>query len=382
MKNLSDIRLGILGGGQLGKMLCLEASNWHVNTTVLDPADDCPSATVSSRFVRGDFKDYHDVYNFARDLDLLTIEIEHVNIDALKQLESEGLEIRPQVDVLDTIKDKGTQKQFYESQNLPTSGFTLYENEKDLITDINNGKITPPFVQKSRSMGYDGKGVKVVSSADDTSTLLTGPCIVEDRVDIEKEISVIVVRNTEGEIRCFPAVEMVFNTKANLVDYLISPAGIDDETSDRARELATETINAFGLSGILAVEMFLDKNNNMLINEVAPRPHNSGHHTIESCITSQYEQYLRSLLDLPLADPGMMMPSVMVNILGEPGYEGEARYKGLRECLSVNGAKIHIYGKRITRPYRKMGHVTIIDEDADSALRKARIIKEKLRVIS
>ena len=382
MINLSDTRLGILGGGQLGKMLCLEASNWHVQTHVLDPLADCPCATICSSFTQGDFKSYDDVYNFGKKVDILTIEIEHVNTEALEKLESEGLEIRPAVNVLRTIQDKGKQKRFYTSAGIPTAGYNTYAEKKEVLNGIGNGDIALPFVQKSRTLGYDGKGVKIVKSKEDLDYLLEGPCIVEDCIRIKKELSVIAARNSNGQVKCFPPVEMVFNQEANLVEYLISPPDITDEQSSLATDLASRTIDAFGLNGILAVEMFLDENDGLMVNEVAPRPHNSGHHTIESCITSQYEQYLRCLLDLPLADPGMIMPSVMVNILGEPGYEGEAKYTGLRECLSVNGAKIHIYGKSITRPFRKMGHVTIIDPDKNSAMEKANYVKGQLKVVS
>ncbi len=382
MKNLSETRLGILGGGQLGKMLCLEASNWHVHTSVLDPSESCPSFTVCTSFSKGDFNSYDDVYKFAGGVDVLTIEIEHVSVEALENLESEGLLIRPGAGILKTIKDKAEQKRFYRSKGLPTSDFLVFENENELRSAVNNGKVVIPFVQKSRQMGYDGKGVKIVRSPDELPSLLEGPCIVEDYVEMKKELSIIAVRNKEGEVKCFPPVEMVFNTEANLVDYLVSPAELTPEQFETAEEVAVETVKAFDLCGILAVEMFLDNNDNILINEVAPRPHNSGHHTIESCITSQYEQYLRSLLDLPLADPGLMMPSVMLNILGEPGYEGDAVYEGLRETLSIPGAKIHIYGKSITRPFRKMGHITIIDKNKDNALKKAKQIKRTLRVIS
>jgi len=379
---LSDTKLGVLGGGQLGKMLCLEASNWHVQTYVLDPSGDCPSATVCSSFTRGDFRSYDDVYNFGRNVDILTIEIEHVNTDALQKLENEGLLIRPAVNILRTIQDKGEQKKFYTSNNIPTADYTICSKKDDVINALQKGNIEIPFVQKSRTLGYDGKGVKIIRSDNDLDSLLDGPCIVEDCISIKKEISVIAARNSEGQVKCFPPVEMVFNQEANLVDYLISPPDITEKQSSLAEDLAFKTINAYDLNGILAVEMFIDENDRLMVNEVAPRPHNSGHHTIESCITSQYEQYLRCLLDLPLADPGMIMPSVMVNILGEPGYEGEAKYLGLRECLSINGAKIHIYGKSLTRPFRKMGHITIIDTDKNSALEKAKIIKDSLKVVS
>lgn len=382
MKNLSDIKLGILGGGQLGKMLCLEASNWHVYTSVLDPSENCPSSTVCTSFTKGDFNSFDNVYRFAKGVDILTIEIEHVNVEAMEKLEEEGLISRPGAGILRTIKDKAEQKKFYRSRGLPTSDFSIFEDQSELRSAIQSGEVAIPFVQKSRRMGYDGKGVKIVKSSDDVGSLLEGPCIAEDYVDVKKELSVIAVRNKQGEVKCYPSVEMVFNTEVNLVDYLVSPSELTPEQTEEAEDLAVQTINAFGLCGILAVEMFLDNNDNILINEVAPRPHNSGHHTIESCITSQYEQYLRSLLDLPLADPGLIMPSVMVNILGEPGYEGEAVYQGLRECLSIPGAKIHIYGKNITRPYRKMGHITIIDKDKNIALKKADQIKKILKVIS
>ena len=381
-KGLLDLNLGILGGGQLGKMLCLAASNWDLNTIVLDPSEDCPSSTTCSEFIRGNFREYHDVAKLLGKVDIATIEIEHVNVEALEFLEEDGVDVRPSPEIISIIKDKGLQKTFYEKNNLPTSNFTVCNSKDQVLEKVKNGRIKLPFVQKQCRGGYDGRGVHIVDSEYKLERLLDGRCIIEDLVDIDKELSVIVAQNKLGEVKCFSPVEMVFNYDANLVDYLISPADISDNLSREAEDIAIETIQLFRLYGILTVEMFLTSDNKLLINEVAPRPHNSGHHTIESCITSQYEQHLRSLLDLPLGNTDIKVPSVMLNILGSQGYEGFALYDGLDDCLKVEGASIHIYGKKVTKPFRKMGHVTILDKSIKSALDKANYIKQNLRVVA
>ena len=380
--DFEQVKLGILGGGQLGKMLCLVASNWNLGTYVLDPSSDCPAASVCTEFSHGDFRSYDDVYAFGKNVDILTIEIEHVNLQALFRLQEEGVVVRPGPHALELIQDKAKQKEFYVSEGLPTADFSVFPGKKSIVAAVGSGEIKIPFVQKLSKTGYDGRGVYVVREEKQLEDLLEGESVVEDLVDVEKEVSVIVSRNSTGETKCFPPVEMVFNSHANIVEFLISPCELDDMLSARACELAERTIKSFDICGILAVEMFLSKKGDILINESAPRPHNSGHHTIDAARTSQYEQCLRSILDLPPGDTEIKTPSVMINILGQPGFEGEVRYEGLRGCMGVEGAKFHIYGKTRTKPYRKMGHVTVLDDDISSALEKARFIMSNLRAIA
>jgi len=381
-KSLTDLNLGILGGGQLGKMLCLAASNWDLNTTVLDPTVDCPAATSCSKFIKGNFREYDSVIKLLGIVDLATIEIEHVSIDGLRYLEEKGVEVRPSPDIIEIIKDKGSQKEFYKENDFPTSEFIICDSKNEVLKKIEEGEIKIPFVQKLCREGYDGRGVFIVDSENKISGLMDNQCVIEELIDIKKELSVIVAQNKLGEVKCFNPVEMVFNYEANLVDYLISPADISAALTKEAEDLAVGIIRAFGLYGILSVEMFLTTGNKLLVNEVAPRPHNSGHHTIESCMTSQYEQHLRSLFDLPLGNTDIKTPSVMLNILGSQGYEGSAIYDGINDCLKVEGASIHIYGKKITKPFRKMGHVTILDKSIENALDKASFIKQNLKVVA
>jgi 5-(carboxyamino)imidazole ribonucleotide synthase len=378
----SDFKLGILGGGQLGKMLTLAASNWDVNTYVLDPSDSCPSAPTCTKLVVGDFNCFSTVYDFGKNLDMITIEIENVNLDALIKLKSEGKKVYPCPEKLAIIKDKGLQKEFYEKNGFPTSKFQLFESENEIKDLVKSGAMSLPFVQKLRKEGYDGKGVKIVKSQDDLNDLLVGKSLIEDKVEVYKELSVIVARSVNGEIKCFPLVEMEFNPTANLVEFLICPANVADSVEKKAEKLAIDLVEALEYEGILAVEMFLDKDDNILINEVAPRTHNSGHHTIESIFTSQYEQQLRAIFGFPLGSTELKIPSIMINVLGEPNYEGQVLYSGLMKCMEVDGAKFHIYGKKITKPYRKMGHITILDKDINKAREKAEFIKENLKVIA
>lgn len=381
--NITGTKLGILGGGQLGKMLALAAHNWDVTTWVLDESKDFPAGPVCSHFVEGNFKNYDDVYRFGKQVDILTIEIEHVNTDALLRLEAEGLKIHPSPSKLNIIKDKGLQKEFYRKNNLPTSGFKLFEDEKAIRMALARGELQFPFVQKLRTSGYDGRGVAVIRSAAELEErLLPGASVVEDLVDIEKEIAVIVARNERREVVSFPSVEMEFNPVANLVEFLICPAAIDPVTEKAAETLAIQTIEAYDLCGLLAVEMFLTKDNRLLVNEVAPRTHNSGHHTIDSCYTSQFEQHLRSVLNLPLGSTKMKTASVMVNLLGEPGFSGPVRYEGFEKCIAIEGVKVHLYGKTTTKPFRKMGHVTVLDSNLDTAKAKAKLVQETLKVVA
>ncbi len=378
----SDFKLGILGGGQLGKMLCQAASSWDIATWVLDPDPEASAAEVCTRFFNGSFRDYDTVLQFGRQVDLLTIEIEGVNIEAIEQLEKEGVVIYPEPRCLRIIRDKGLQKMFYAENELPTANFMLFQNAVEVREAIQNEILKLPFVQKTRLAGYDGQGVLVVKTESDLTKLFDAPSLVEDFVEDALEIAIIVSRNIHGELAVYPAVEMIFNPIANLVEYLLSPARISQQLADKASHIAVETAKALNITGLLAVEMFVDKNNNLLINEVAPRPHNSGHHTIESVLTSQYEQHLRAILGLHPGSTLMTSPAVMVNILGQPGYSGPAIYEGLNDVLAIEGVKLHIYGKKITRPFRKMGHATILDPDAGKALEKANFVLKTLRVIS
>lgn len=378
----SNLKLGIIAGGQLGKMLIQEASKWDISTYVLDPDDNCPAANIATAHLTGSYLNYDDVLAFGRTVDVLTYEIENIHIGALKQLKAEGIMVLPDPSILETIQDKGRQKTIYQNGKIPTAAFELYDDKASVLSDINCGKLAYPFVQKIRKGGYDGRGVAVINTVTDHHKLFDAPSVVEQLVDIDKEIAVIAARNANGEIRCFPVVEMVFDPEANLVEKLICPSTITHELAEMATTIAGRLIELFGLEGLLAVEFFLDKKGKLLVNEVAPRPHNSGHHTIESVITSQFEQHLRAILNLPLGSTRLKMPAVMLNLLGEPGYEGQVKYEGLSESMAIEGVNIHLYGKKITRGFRKMGHVTIIATTLDEAISKADMIKKLIHVRS
>ncbi|HSV77087.1 MAG TPA: 5-(carboxyamino)imidazole ribonucleotide synthase [Bacteroidales bacterium] len=377
-----NTKLGIIAGGQLGKMLIQEASKWDVDTFVLDADEHCPAGAIATGFTRGSMHDFDDVYAFGKTVDLLTYEIEHINVAALKKLKSEGLTIFPEPEVLELIQDKGLQKQFFHTHKIPTAAFGLFASANDIRIAVENGRLSLPFVQKLRKGGYDGRGVAVIQSAADLSELLLGPSVIEPMIAIEKEVAVIAARNVNGDVSCFPVVEMVFDAKANLVDKLICPSEIDPALASQAEQIAQQLVRSLPLTGLLAVEFFVDKNNRLLVNEIAPRPHNSGHHTIESMMTSQFEQHLRAVLGLPLGSTRMLMPSVMINLLGEPGFTGPVLYEGVPECMAIEGVNIHLYGKKTTRPYRKMGHVTIIAPTLAEALEKAQSVRNHLKVKS
>jgi len=376
---MSFPKLGILGGGQLGKMLCQAASCWELPIYALDASIEFPAGPYCKGFQEGSFKNYDDVLGFGRQMDVVTIEIEHVNTDALRQLQAEKKIVHPNPDALDIIKDKGLQKQFYQKHQIPTAPFQLFADKNAVLNAVKSGDLSIPFVQKSRTAGYDGKGVAVIKNhVDLTEKLLDGACMIEDLVDMEKEIAVVVARNESGEMAVFDPVEMEFNPIANLVEFLICPSTITEEQATTCTNLAKQVIEAFDICGLLAVELFLDKAGNILVNEVAPRPHNSGHHTIDSAITSQYEQHLRGVLNMPLGSTKMTSPSVMVNLLGAAGYTGDAHYEGLKECLAIEGVKIHLYGKAMTKPFRKMGHATVIADTIEEAKEKARQVQATL----
>lgn len=378
----SEVKLGIIAGGQLGKMLVLAASNWNIKTFVLDKDEHCPASSSCTFLFKGDQLSYNDVYEFGKMVDVLTLELENVNIDALKKLKQEGKRIIPDPDKLEIIQDKGLQKQFYEKIKVPSSSFKLFESKQEIINSINNGYLSFPFVQKLRKGGYDGRGVSIIRSNDDLSNLLDGASVIEDLVDVDKEISAIVARNERGEVKCHPTVEMEFNPSANLVEKLICPSTLPAEIENEAEDIAVKIITEFDLYGLLAVEMFVDKDQKIWVNEVAPRPHNSGHHTIESAITSQFEQQLRAIFNLPLGSTKLKLPAVMINLLGEPGFEGKVKYEGLTECMAIEGVKVHLYGKKVTKPFRKMGHVTVLSPTIDEAKSKADFVKQKMKVVS
>lgn len=378
----SNLKLGIIAGGQLGKMLIQEASKWNIITYVLDDDENCPAGKIASHYIKGSNRDFDSVYEFGKLVDVLTFELENINIEALKKLKSEGHRIAPDPEILELIKDKGLQKEFYEKNGIPTSPFILYESKNDILNGIEKGEINFPFVQKLRKGGYDGRGVAVINDKSDFDQLLSGASVIEEKVDIEKEISVIAARNKKGEIKCFPVVEMLFNQKENLVDKLICPSLITVEQSEKALNFAGDIIELLNMEGVLAVEFFIDSRGELIVNEVAPRPHNSGHHTIESIITSQFEQHLRAILNLPLGSTKIKLPSVMINILGEDGHEGPVLYEGLTESMAIDGVKIHLYGKSITKPFRKMGHATVMSSSLECALKKAEKVKQLIKVKS
>ena len=378
----SEFKLGIVAGGQLGKLLVLAASNWDVKTYVLDEDDHCPASTCCTHFVKGSQSSYDDLMRFGKKVDMITFEIENVNIQALKELKASGKRIVPDPDTLEIIQDKGLQKQFYQENKIPSPGFRLFDNRDQILRALETGTISFPFVQKLRKGGYDGKGVAVIRSQNDLQHLLEGDSLVERMVDIQKEISVLAARNSKGEVRCFPVVDMEFNEAANLVETLVCPSSMNKKIQEMAVDIATQLISSFNMCGLLAVEMFVDTNDLVWVNEVAPRPHNSGHHTIESIITSQYEQLLRAIFNFPLGSTQIKTPSVMINLLGEPGFEGSVKYEGLTESMGIEGVKIHLYGKKITKPFRKMGHVTILSSSVEDAKKKAELVKQKLKVKS
>ena len=374
-------KITILGGGQLGKMLCLAASPLDIPIYVLDEKSDFPAAKLCEKFIEGNFKDFNDVYNAGNQADIITIEIEHVNTAALHQLQKEGKTVHPAPEKLDLIKDKGLQKLFYIEHNLPTSNFALFDDEKAIREGLKNGQIKFPFVQKTREAGYDGKGVAVIRSAADLEKkLLEGASLIEELVEIEKELAVVVCRNENGEVAVYDAVEMEFNPDANLVEFLFAPANISNIIAAEAEELAIKVIEAFEICGLLAVELFLTKDNTLLINEVAPRPHNSGHHTIDAAETSQFEQHLRGIMNFPLGSTRLKSPAVMLNLLGEPDFVGDVHYEGLEQCLATEGVHVHLYGKKQTKPFRKMGHVTVTADTLEAAKKKADFVRNNLKV--
>lgn len=369
-------KLGILGGGQLGRMLIQSGIDFNIPFRVLDPDVHAPCSSLCE-FHHGKLTDFDTVMKFGAGCDIITIEIENVNTAALKELAKQGKKVFPQPDVIELIQDKRTQKIFFRDSAIPTADFILVENAEEVKRNIKFF----PAVNKLGREGYDGRGVQILHTGADASKAFDAPGILEKRIDFDKEIAVIVARNLNGEVKTFPAVEMVFHPVQNLVEYLFAPADLSQTILNEADSIARKIIHDLGMVGLLAVEMFVTKEGKVLVNEIAPRPHNSGHQTIEANVTSQYEQHLRSILNLPLGNTSLLLPSAMVNLLGEPGYEGEAKYEGFEEVMKVEGVHVHLYGKRMTKPFRKMGHVTIVDANVESLKKKANFVKQTLKII-
>jgi 5-(carboxyamino)imidazole ribonucleotide synthase len=368
-------RIGILGGGQLGRMLIQKGLDWNIPFSVLDPDPHAPCSELAP-FIAGKLTDHDTVLKFGALCDIITVEIENVNTRALKELAQMGKHVFPQPEVIELIQDKRTQKKFFQDHGIPTADYVLTSGREDVKRYID----FLPAVNKLGREGYDGRGVQILRSGSELHKAFDAPGLLEKLVDVEKEISVIVARNADGEVKAFPPVEMVFHPEANLVDFLFSPASISESIASRAGAIAKEVIVELKMIGLLAVEMFITPEGGILVNEVAPRPHNSGHQTIEGNVTSQYEQHLRAILNLPLGNTAIVHPTAMVNLLGEEGHTGEARYLGMEGVLTIPGVYVHLYGKRTTKPFRKMGHVTIVDPDMESLRKKATFVKNTLKV--
>ena len=374
----SKLKIGVLGGGQLGRMMIQSAINYNLYICCLDPDGNAPCKSLANEFTKGSLTDYDTVYKFGKDKDIITIEIENVNVEALKALQKEGKKVFPQPEVIEIIKDKGLQKMFYQRNDIPSPDFFLVENK----TQIEKYRDFFPFFQKLRTGGYDGKGVVKLGHPNKIDHAFEAPSVLERLVDFDKEISVIVARNESGETKCFPVVECEFNSEANLVEFLFAPANIKKGVEKQAYDIAVKVAEKLGIVGLLAVEFFVTKDGKVLVNEVAPRPHNSGHQTIEANYISQFEQHLRAILNLPLGDTSIAKPSVMINLLGEKNYEGPAKYEGLLDAMKYKGVYVHLYGKSNTKPFRKMGHVTIVDDDLNLAKKKAITVKDIIKIIS
>jgi len=370
--------LGVLGGGQLGRMLIQSAVNYNQDIHILDPDPNAPCKDIAQRFQVGSLKDFDTVYAFGKNCDVITVEIEAVNTEALQTLADEGKKVFPQPHILKLIQDKREQKQFYAQHGIPTADFVLTENKADVVSK----KSFLPAVNKLGKEGYDGRGVQILRSEADLEQAFDAPGLLEKLIDFDKEIAVTVARNAKGELIAYPAVECAFHPTANLVEFLFAPAEITQEVEVKAQEIAKEVILKLDMVGILAVELFVTKSGEVLVNEIAPRPHNSGHHTIEANFTSQFEQHLRAVMNWPLGNPDLRCPAAMINLLGEDGFSGPAIVEGQEEAMAEKGVYIHLYGKKLTKPFRKMGHVTILDEHIPALKERAHRIKELIKIKS
>jgi len=373
-----DYKIGIIGGGQLGKMLAQEAKKLNLYVTVLDPTPHCPAYSLVDEQIVAGFYDEDKIRELVENSDITTFEIEHISTKILKELQALGHKIYPSPDVLEIIQNKAKQKQMLDKFGIPTARWAMVEGD---IWDAVE-KFGIPAVQKACKGGYDGRGVFVIQNTADAKDALHCESFLEELVPVEKELAIMVARSINGEIKCYPVVEMSFNHKANICDDTIAPARIDESIKKEVEDLATRCVKALDGVGIFGVEMFLTKDNRVLVNEIAPRPHNSGHYTIEACVTSQFEQHLRAIIGLPLGSTELKMAAVMVNLLGAEGYEGKPYFKGIDEVMSIPGVSVHIYGKKETKPFRKMGHITIVDKKLENALEKAKLVKELIKVVS
>ncbi|MBV6644353.1 MAG: 5-(carboxyamino)imidazole ribonucleotide synthase [Cyclobacteriaceae bacterium] len=374
----TSLKIGVLGGGQLGRMMIQSAIDFNLDIAVLDPDPNAPCRPLVADFTEGSLKDFDTVYTFCKGKDVVTIEIEHVNVEALKKAASEGVKVFPQPEIIALIQDKRKQKTFYKAQRIPTADFVLTDSRQD----VRAHHAFLPAVNKLGKEGYDGRGVQVIRTKQDLEKAFDQPGLLEKLVDFECELSVIVARNERGETKTFPVVELSYHPEQNLVEFLFAPANISSEMETKAAALAVDVIEKLDMVGLLAVEMFLTSEGEILVNEIAPRTHNSGHQTIEANVTSQFEQHIRAILNWPLGSTDAVSPSVMVNVLGEDGFSGKAKYQGIDELMAMDNVHIHLYGKKLTKPFRKMGHITLLDSDMESLKKKARIVKETLKVIA
>ena len=372
------MKAGILGGGQLGRMLLQAAANYDVTTFVLENDPGCPAAHLCHYFTKGDITDYDAVYNFGKELDALTIEIESVNVDALEQLEKEGVKVYPTPAAIRIIKNKILQKQFYTQNEIPTSQYIITQTKSDLLQHI----AFLPAVHKLGEGGYDGKGVQVLNKESDLELGFNAPSVLEKKINIRKEIALIVGMNAKGETIIYPPAEMIFDPVYNLLDYQLSPAKLAEKQLWKAEAIARKVVNGLKSPGLFAIELFIDENEDVWVNEAAPRVHNSGHHSIEANYSSQYDMLWRILLDYPLGNPNAILPSAIVNLIGAEGHTGEVFYEGLDTVLKMDNVFVHLYGKTHTKPGRKMGHVTIMSKDYQDLTHKANKIKHTLKVVT
>jgi 5-(carboxyamino)imidazole ribonucleotide synthase len=377
-QNYQQQTLGILGGGQLGRMVIQSAISYNLDVHILDPDANAPCKSICQKFVQGNLKDFDTVYAFGKECDVITIEIEHVNTEALEQLVAEGKKVYPQPELIRLIQDKRVQKAFYQKHGIPTAEFVLTDSKEEVYAQAD----FLPAVNKLGKEGYDGRGVQILRTKEDLSNAFEAPSLLEKLIPFEQELAVIVAKNERGELVAYPPVECAFHPTANLVEFLFAPAAISDVIAQKSKEVAIQVIEALGLIGILAVELFVTKDGEVLVNEIAPRPHNSGHHTIEANYTSQFEQHMRAVMNMPLGNPDLRMPAAMVNLLGEAGYSGDVLVEGLDEAMGEKGVYVHLYGKKVTKPFRKMGHVTILDESVENLKIRATAMKELIKIKS
>lgn len=372
--NYSNLKLGIIGGGQLGKIMSQKAKKMGFHVTILDPTYNSPAAQVSDKHIIGDFHDPRMLEQLVQETDVTTFELEHVDTEILKTLYDHGHRIHPSPYLIELIQNKYEQKRFLDQHNIPVPKYKSVESPSDLSS------FGFPVIQKSKRDGYDGKGVRMLKSAAEIANAIEAESFIEELVDIDKELAIIVARNIEGETKCYPVVEMLFDERTNICDSVMAPARISKEVERSSLEIATNAINVLDGVGIFGVELFLTKKGEILVNEIAPRPHNSGHYTVEACATSQFEQIIRAVTNLPLGSTKLISPAVMINLLGEEGYEGEPFIEGIHDALEIPELSFHFYGKSFTKPFRKMGHITVLDDDIDKALLKANKAKEILKI--